>query len=539
MENINNYPCTCETNRFRDATHNHVVTGSLDIIEDNEIKSILQYGSKFRLIPNLNINRIVENINNSLNKYIHYLSFKLNLHFGYFAEWKSLFLEAIRSRINVTYNIYPSTINFKRFRDKIKELQEKYVIMPVDKASSNFGFVCKRYYAQILANEIDSNSTFESTNFSFSNVRDNNLIFLRKHNILPSSYNIPFVYAIPKFHKNPTKFRFITSSFNCFNKNINIVLNLILDVLSYRIENEPEPCWIIKNNKRVLESLEECNINTRLPGNYMVSTFDFSTLYTSLPHDDLIQRIVALANKHLGSEIEITYNSKKLLITKSNFVDILKFCINNSFIMFNNHVYRQKVGIPMGANFSPNIANLYLHFYESKFLDRNPIYGRLRYRNTFRYIDDLLSVNNRDFNFDVNTIYPDELVVSCTNNDPYRECSFLDVDIKIVDGKFVNKVYDKRRDFNFDILGLPSFTSNTPFILSYSVLCSQFCRFAWICSYGQDFIFNCQLFVNKMLFNGFPSHIIKKHIYKFERSKMQSLAKFGFALSLVSQLRFT
>ena len=141
----------------------------------------------------------------------------------------------------------------------------------------------------------------------------------------------------------------------------------------------------------------------------MVSTFDFSILYTTLPHDNLIQRIAVLANKHFGSEIEITYNSKKLLITKSNFVDILKFCINYSFIVFNNHVYRQKVGIPMGANFSPNIANLFLHFYESKFLDRNPIYGRLRYRHTFRYIDDLISVNNRDFIFDVNTIYPDEL----------------------------------------------------------------------------------------------------------------------------------
>ena len=38
VDNINNYPCTCETNRFKDAVHNHVVTGSLDIIDDIEIK---------------------------------------------------------------------------------------------------------------------------------------------------------------------------------------------------------------------------------------------------------------------------------------------------------------------------------------------------------------------------------------------------------------------------------------------------------------------------------------------------------------------
>ena len=87
-----------------------------------------------------------------------------------------------------------------------------------------------------------------------------------------------------------------------------------------KIENELEPSWIIINNKRVLESLEQCNGNSTLPGNYMVSTFDFSTLYTTLPHDDLIQRIVALSNKYFDSEIDIKYNNKKLVITKNNFV---------------------------------------------------------------------------------------------------------------------------------------------------------------------------------------------------------------------------
>ena len=539
VDDINNYPCTCNANRFKDAVHNHVVTGSLDIIDDIEIKSIFGYGSKFRLIPNLDVNKILEDFNNSLNKYINYLSFKLNLHFGYFAEWKNSLIYAIHNKINVTYNIYPSTISFRRFNNKIKELQNKYVIVPVDKASNNFGFICKRYYAQLLANEINSSSTFESTNVSFSDIRDNNIKFLKKYKILPSSYNIPFVYAIPKFHKTPTGFRFITSSFNCINKDISIVLNLILDELSIKIDNECENSWIIKNNKKVLESLEQCNGNSTLPGNYMVATFDFSSLYTTLPHDDLIHRIVALSNKYFDSEIKVTYNNNNLVITKSQFVEILKFCINNSFIKFNNQIYRQKVGIPMGANFSPNIANLYLHYYESKFLDVNPPYGRLRYSLTFRYIDDLLSVNNRDILFDINAIYHGQLAVSNTNSEPHRECSFLDIDVKIVEGKFVNKVYDKRREFNFDILGLPSFISNIPYQLTYSVLCSQFGRFAWICSYGQEFIFNCQLFVDKLLLNGFPSHIIKKHIYKFEQRKLRTLTKFNFNSSLINQLQFT
>ena len=61
------------------------------------------------------------------------------------------------------------------------------------------------------------------------------------------------------------------------------------------------------------------------------------------------------------------------------FVNILKFCIRNSYITFDNKIYRQIVGIPMGANYSPNVANLYLHCHESKFMQINHAEDRLRY----------------------------------------------------------------------------------------------------------------------------------------------------------------
>ena len=118
----------------------------------------------------------------------------------------------------------------------------------------------------------------------------------------------------------------------------------------------------------------------------------------------------------------------------------------------------------MGSNFSPNMANLYLHFYEQNFLNRNTPEGRNRYKNTYRFIDDLLSVNNRDILYDIRAIYPRFLEIKNTNNDPYRTCSFLDIDIKINDNKFLTKVYDKRRDFDFEILGLPAFASNIAYL---------------------------------------------------------------------------
>ena len=533
-EDINDYPWYCYNSEFKDNTLNHVVTGSLEILEDPDLIAIFRYGSKFRLTPRFDIDEIKKEIRNSVNEYVDRLSYRLHIHSGYFSEWKTLFLDLVNRKILHTVNIYPSTINNTVFKNKLQSIHDKYVIMPVDKAGNNFGFICKKFYAEVLHSEIVNSDTFELSTHDYDNVKNTCYEFLKKYKIIPSTFDIPFMYVIPKFHKNPTKFRFITSSVNCITKDISILLNLILNELYNRVELESESSWIIRNNKRVLESLEECNANPGLPGNHMITSFDFSTLYTALPHGDLIRCLVALYSKYFTGDVGIKFKSKKLNISKVDFVDILKFCIRNSYISFDNKIFRQIKGIPMGSNYSPNAATLYLHFYEVKFINLNPVAGRVRYDNWFRFIDDLLWVNNRDSLFDISSIYPRELQISNTNSEPHKKCSFLDISIEIVDGVFIHKIYDKRRDFNFDILGLPSFKSNVPTKLVYGVMCSQFCRFAAVCKYRDDFIFNCKLLVSKLEDNGCPSFVLRKFVNKFKYSKKLTLSKYGLDFDLTN-----
>ena len=127
------------------------------------------------------------------------------------------------------------TTNLRIFKNKINEIQDKFVIAPVDKAGSNFSFICKKYYAQILISEIDASDTSEPFDINSSNLKELFINFLKRFNITPSC-KIPFIYCIPKFHKNPVKFRFITSSFNCISNDISIILNLTLDVLYDKID---------------------------------------------------------------------------------------------------------------------------------------------------------------------------------------------------------------------------------------------------------------------------------------------------------------
>ena len=117
--------------------------------------------------------------------------------------------------------------------------------------------------------------------------------------------------------------------------------------------------------------------------------------------------------------------------------------------------------------------------------------------------------------------------ISNTNTDPHKKCSFLDISIEIVDGLFIHKIYDKRRDFNFDILGLPSFKSNIPVKLIYGVMCSQFCRFANVCKYRNDFVNNCKLVTSKLESNGCPVNLLRKYVRKFFYTKKLTVLKYG------------
>ena len=390
----------------------------------------------------------------------------------------------------------------------------------------------------VLISEIETNNVFDEYDGNFTSLKNLYDTVLKEYKISPSVYNIPFMYALPKFHKNPINFRFITSSFNCISKSVSVFLNIALDKLSFAISMESENNWVIKNNNKVLKALDELNSDNRFYEDSMVTTFDFSTLYTTLPHNDLIRCIIALYDKYFSADLIMHYENKKITLTKTKFVEILKFCILNNYVFFDNKIYKQIIGIPMGANYSPNLANLYLHFYETKFMNIDIDEYRLIYKYTFRFIDDLLSIKNRSILTDISNIYPDSLEIKNTNIVPYVKCSFLDIDIELTNGSFIHKVYDKRRDYNFEILGLPSTNSNIPDKSIYGVLCSQFCRYASNCRFREDFLLNCQLLINKLLHNKCPSYLLKKFVRKFEFNKRLTLSKFNLDLALCNFLEF-
>ena len=49
--------------------------------------------------------------------------------------------------------------------------------------------------------------------------------------------------------------------------------------------------------------------------------------------------------------------------------DALSYLLDNIYIRFGTKLYRQIVGIPMGTNCAPLVADLFLYCYERDFMD--------------------------------------------------------------------------------------------------------------------------------------------------------------------------
>ena len=111
---------------------------------------------------------------------------------------------------------------------------------------------------------------------------------------------------------------------------------------------------------------------------------------------------------------------------------------------------------PLGTNCAQLLADLFLYSYGNEFLDSQVRSGHMRLARSFnlcyRYIDDLIALNNKKFMVYVNDIYPSELNVEKA-----------DLDLTFIMGnnnRLYKKLYDKRDDLNFHVVNFPFLSSN-------------------------------------------------------------------------------
>ena len=151
------------------------------------------------------------------------------------------------------------------------------------------------------------------------------------------------------------------------------------------------------------------------------------------------------------------------------------------------------------------------------------------FNSTSRYLDDLLNIVNNFFDSMVNRIYPSELQLNKANVSD-AEASFLDLHLSISDGFVKTKIYDKRDDFDFDIVNFPFLDGDVPRSASYGVYIFQLIRFARVSSHVDDFNTRNKVLTAKLLRQGYRYHKLRKAFSKFYRRHFDIVSKYNVGL---------
>ena len=214
------------------------------------------------------------------------------------------------------------------------------------------------------------------------------------------------------------------------------------------------------------------------------------------------------------------------------------YLLDNIFIRFGSELYRKIEGIPMGTNWAPLFADLFLICYERDLMlsltDNNQTDIIETLNSTSRYLDDLLNIDTPYFKQMVGQIYPAELQLNKANSSDSK-APFLDLYLSITNGIISSKINDKRDDFNFEIVNFPFLDGDVPRSPSYGVYISQLIRFARVCSNVDDFI-NRNLFLTaKLLKQFYRYHIIRKAFSKFYHRHSELIVKYNIGLKTLLQ----
>ena len=556
-------PCNCDGSPFRDEHHEHIITGNLEIVSDTKLRKLISKGPKYREPVQFSCNNAKTEILKGIDKCIDTWSNKAGLPVAAFADWKNNVIRKMDDRIMALANnrtiSTPSIFKDANVKKCLSDLQMNYVMVPIDKAANNVAFVCKRYYATVILKELGLDGSSTSTYSKIENQSPDEIINLHKVElndrfklkVEDSMSTLPDIYWTPKLHKNPIKSRFIIASKNCTVKHLSKNISSIFCLFNKMIETYNKKAayysginayWIVQNRDPVLEAVKK---SVHRKSAKCVSSFDFSTLYTKIPHDkliDVLHKIIDFVfkggtrkkiaiDKHGTAYWSGTKKTSSFLFTKDSIIDAVSFLIKNCYFKFGDKLFRQDIGIPMGSDPAPFFANLFLYHYESTWIKSikktNNILAR-KFGKVFRYIDDLLALNDgHSFQSYHHEIYPSELQLN-KENEVNTETNFLDLHINIEDRVFTTKLYDKRDNFGFDITRLPYRNSNIPCRMFYSSIAAECLRICRATSSDHQAIASIKSLLARMDSQGADRLKMKNFITKaFNRHHINQ--KFGIA----------
>ena len=301
-------------------------------------------------------------------------------------------------------------------------------------------------------------------------------------------------YLLPKIHKNklPPPGRPIVSANECPSERIsqfvdNFIQPMVMTLPSY-----------LRDSSHLLNIIR----HLKVPPGAILATLDVTSLYTNIPNDEGILAASRYLFRHRDPSINPTDHS----ICK-----LLELVLKTNNFEFDNKEFLQVGGTAMGTKLAPSFANLFMGYFEEKYVapySKQPFLWK-------RFIDDI---------FIIWTYGPDELTRSVTYLNSVHETikftcehsiksvDFLDVTIQISETNQLNTtLFCKPTDTHNYLL----YSSEHPRHLLNGIPYSQLLRVRRICSDSSEFKRNAMMLCTHFIRRGYPKHLVKA---AYERS---------------------
>lgn len=336
---------------------------------------------------------------------------------------------------------------------------------------------------------------------------------------------VPNFYILPKIHKNPIKGRPIISYSNAISKQACIILDDALKIMQNKIrERFGNRYWSVNNSSQVIDRIKSIPFNR--VKKTMIKSYDFTSMYTKIPIDELIKVMSNWYNelytktgeKFTSKYTRVVDNKYEEVIiewTLETFIGLVSTVVKFTYFSFNGKIYNQVCGVPMGANCSPLLADLYLAWFEiigwKNIHDEsgNPLFiDEEEFKYNCRYLDDLLVIGT-EVNFKdilMPHLYKNTMEITESTSDENGDIIFLDLVIKIVKGQYITKMYRKPGT----IFNYPHYLSYIPFGIRKGIIVGETLRIIRNNQRKEDRVNDYRLFLNNMNRRGYSDSYVMK-----------------------------
>ena len=152
--------CNCATSAYNYVPAEHVVTGDLRIVKDRRIRQLLMKGPQFREQNNINWNKNECLCKEAVRKYREKWCLKEKVDKRLLGGWLDEVNMCITERVKqlkqkCRCKQKKQIMKDKRQREFLEDLQKEYVLVPADKAANNIIVVCKKYYLEVVLEEMN------------------------------------------------------------------------------------------------------------------------------------------------------------------------------------------------------------------------------------------------------------------------------------------------------------------------------------------------------------------------------------------------